>query len=251
LVKLINRFEHDQHASFSSLAPFGFPEYRAEYGIDPRASPIKKVKLPPDEQMLCYDYLYYVCSHQPYEFDHDYSPAWLMVGQYMHWTPRIENLADSYVRKALGTHDNDVTPPWIGIHIRHGDFANWCGIVPVADCFAPMSVIRRRVEEVKQEILERKGIVVNHVIMTSDERNATWWEAVTGEGWYGIDHSKTVELYGAWYPLLIDAVIQSGGEGFVGTDRSTMSILARRRVQSWRDGAVRIFKWGRLDADNH
>jgi hypothetical protein len=226
---------HDSHASFSSLAPFGFPEFRADYGVDPSESPVKYVKLPPDEQMLCYDYLYYVCSHQvfsssvlalseandsppqPYEFDHDYSPAWLAVGQYMHWNPWLENLTDSYVRRALGTPDNEATPPvsslrftvliihsndlrpqWIGIHIRHGDFKDWCGIVPVADCFAPISVIKRRVEEVKRELLERKGMVVNHVIMTSDERNATWWETVTAEGWYAIDHSKTVELYGSW-----------------------------------------------------
>ena len=53
------------------------------------------------------------------------------------------------------------------------------------------------------------------------------------------------------YPVLIDAVIQSGGAGFVGTDRSTMTILARRRVQSWRDGVTRIVKWGTPEADNH
>jgi len=55
----------------------------------------------------------------------------------------------------------------------------------------------------------------------------------------------------ARYPVLIDAVVQSGGVGFVGTDRSTMSGLARRRVESWKDGAVRTFKWGTADADNH
>lgn len=71
-------------------------------------------------------------------------------------------------------------------------------MVPVEDCFAPLSVIARRVEEVKQEILERKGIVVDRVVMTSDERNATWWEGVTAQGWYGLDHSQTVELYGGW-----------------------------------------------------
>lgn len=53
------------------------------------------------------------------------------------------------------------------------------------------------------------------------------------------------------YPVLIDAAIQSLGVGFVGTDRSTMSILARRRVQSWQDGAVRTLKWGRPDSDDH
>lgn len=122
-------------------------------------------------------------------------------------------------------------------------------------------------EEVKQDLLERKGLVVNHVILTSDERNATWWEGVVAQGWFQVDHSKTVEIYGAWwadlhfstmvsltigrYPVLIDAVIQSGGVGFVGTDRSTMSILARRRVQSWQGGVVRTLKWGRLGSDNH
>jgi len=29
----------------------------------------------------------------------------------MHWTPQIENLTDSYVRRALGTHDDEATPP--------------------------------------------------------------------------------------------------------------------------------------------
>lgn len=53
------------------------------------------------------------------------------------------------------------------------------------------------------------------------------------------------------YPVLIDAVIQSGGLGFVGTDGSTMSLLGRRRVQSWRNGSVRTVKWGRPGADNH
>jgi len=63
-IKLIPRYEHDQHASFSSLAALAFPETRAENLVEPRASPYHAVKLPPDEQVLCYDYLYYVSAHQ-------------------------------------------------------------------------------------------------------------------------------------------------------------------------------------------
>jgi hypothetical protein len=70
--------------------------------------------------------------------------------------------------------------------------------VPVEECFAPLSVIARRVQEVKEELLERKGIVVEKVIMTSDERNETWWASVRERGWYQVDHSETVEKYGAW-----------------------------------------------------
>lgn len=53
------------------------------------------------------------------------------------------------------------------------------------------------------------------------------------------------------YPVLIDAVIQSNGAGFVGTDRSTMTVMARKRVQSWHDGPVRTVKWGTPTADDH
>ena len=53
------------------------------------------------------------------------------------------------------------------------------------------------------------------------------------------------------YPVFIDAAIQSLGLGFVGTDKSTMSLVARRRVESWSDGATRIIKWGKANSDNH
>lgn len=66
------------------------------------------------------------------------------------------------------------------------------------ECFAPIAVIGRRVNEVKQEILEQKGIAVKHVIMTSDEKNPAWWQAVLREGWYRVDSSETVERHGAW-----------------------------------------------------
>ncbi|KDR85480.1 hypothetical protein GALMADRAFT_53717 [Galerina marginata CBS 339.88] len=250
-IKLIPRYEHDQHSTFSSLAALATPEGIAENAVEPKESEQHRVKLPPDQQVLCYDYLYYVCSHQPYEFDFDYSPAWMFVGQHMHWTSRLEKLTDEYLRRAFGTQENEPTPPWIAIHVRHGDFSNYCGDLPHEDCYASLSVLGRRVDEAKQEILERKGIVVDHVVMTSDERNATWWKGVTDRGWFGLDHSQTVELYGNWYPVLIDAVVQSRGLGFIGTDRSTMSVLARRRTESWQDGAVRTVKWGRPESDDH
>ncbi|KAF5323560.1 hypothetical protein D9611_005638 [Ephemerocybe angulata] len=250
-VKLIPNFEHDQHSTFWSLAILGFPEGHKDNLVPPLESPRNHVLLPPDEQLLCYDYLYYLCAQQPFEFNFDFSPAWRFVGQHMRWTPQLDNLVDQYARRAIGVSDEEATPKWIGIHIRHGDFANWCGDVPITDCFAPLPVIARRVQEVKDELLDRMGIVVENVIMTSDERNETWWEGVRSEGWFQVDHTETVERYGAWYPVLIDAGIQSGGVGFVGTDRSTMSIMARRRVESWHNGVVRMIKWGGPSSDDH
>jgi len=250
-IKVIPNYVHDMHSYFWALAALAFPETRAASLVPPLESPEHHVSLPPDQQLLCYDYLYYVCANQPFEFDFDYSPAWRFVGQHMRWAPKIEKLADEYVRKAIGLEEDQNTPKWIAVHVRHGDFANWCGDVAVLDCFAPISVIARRVNEVKSELRETRGIDVNHVIVTSDEKDDDWWAAVKAQGWYNINHSETADLYGGWYPVLIDAAIQSGGIGFVGTDRSTMSILARRRTQSWYNGVTRTFKWGTPDSDAH
>ncbi|KAK7058451.1 hypothetical protein VNI00_002085 [Paramarasmius palmivorus] len=243
--------QNDPHATFWALARFAFPETREEHLVPPFPSPMHQVSLPPDEQMLCYDFLYYVCAHQPFEFERDFSPAWRYVAQYLHWNPSLEILADTYVNRALGFADNEKTPPYIGIHVRHNDFQDWCFEVPIYECFATIPVIARRVQEVKEEIHTKLGVVVNHVVMTSDERNETWWKEVAEQGWFWPDHSKTKETYGDWYPPLIDAVIQSRGIGFVGTDRSTMSLIAKRRVEAWYGGVAKMVRWGYVGADDH
>jgi hypothetical protein len=252
-VKLIPDFEHDAHATFSSLMRLSFPQALHDNNllVTPLPSPLHGVSLPPDEHVVCFDYLYYLCEQQPYEYDTDYSPAWRYVAQHMHWVPSIEKLANEYINRALGLPDDAETPPYIGIHVRHYDFAGWCGDTPLDECFASISVIARRVREVQEQIQQEKGITINNVVMTSDEQNASWWQEVRDQGWSIPDHSRTKELYGHWHPVLIDAAIQSGGVGFVGTDRSTMSIMAKRRVEAWQDGATRMVKWGYLGADDH
>jgi len=74
---VIPHFEHDNHAYFWALASLAFPEGRRENLQLPLASPVYHALLPPDEQLLCYDYLYYVCAHQVnYLFVYGYSGAY-------------------------------------------------------------------------------------------------------------------------------------------------------------------------------
>ncbi|KAJ3787141.1 hypothetical protein GGU10DRAFT_349647 [Lentinula aff. detonsa] len=249
-VKLIPDFEHDPHATFWSLARLAFPQALHDNLVTPLPSPLHGTSLPPDTQMLCYDYMYYVCAQQPYEYDTDYSPAWRYVAQYMHWVPSIQNLANIYLNRAFGVPEDEPTPPYIAIHVRHYDFIDQCK-VPIEECFATIPVIARRVREMQDQILEEKGIVVNHVVMTSDEKEETWWQEVADQNWSTPDHSRTKELYGDWYPVFIDAAIQSGGIGFVGTEGSTMSIMAKRRVEAWQGGITIMVKWGYVGADDH
>ncbi|KAJ7215207.1 hypothetical protein B0H12DRAFT_1154771 [Mycena haematopus] len=249
-IKLLRDQPDEPHMRFSSLMALAFPEVRGKSLRTPVPSPRLKVSLPPDEHLSCFDDMYWIANVEPHEFQHDYSTSWRFVGQHLYWNSRIEDLARQYTRQTFGLPPGAKIPPYITVHVRRGDFASWCQH-PVDECFAPLSAFARRVDEVKAELLQTKDLSITRVIMTSDEKDSAWWDAVKQYGWYRVDHSTTVATYGGWYPLFIDAAIQSGGMGVVGTDLSTVSMIAGHRVKAWRDGVVRMVKWGKAGADDH
>jgi hypothetical protein len=59
-IKMDQDNDGDPHSTFWALASLAFSETRASNLQTPVLSPIHSVALPPDEHMLCYDYLYYV-----------------------------------------------------------------------------------------------------------------------------------------------------------------------------------------------
>ncbi|THH17713.1 hypothetical protein EUX98_g9074 [Antrodiella citrinella] len=255
-VKLIPGFEHDSHSSFWSLAPLAFSDLRAKalasMDVETLPGPWTGAIALPDEQMVCYDYLFYVCADVPAEFERDVYPAWEVVQKHFRWTIAVERVGQEYLRRVLNVSSDAVVPPHITIHARHGDFKDWCNEYDPQACFASLATFAKRVAELKDELRTTKGIQVEHVIMTSDEQDAAWWDQVREMGWLSIDHDKegTTERHGEWYPVIVDAYVQSAGIGFVGTDRSTFSTIARLRVRDWNGGAVRMVKWGKPDADD-
>ena len=50
--------------------------------------------------------------------------------------------------------------------------------------------------------------------------------------------------------MIIDVTAQSFGKGFVGTDRSTLSLVTLKRVLDWNDGVYYRVRWGRIGADD-
>ncbi|KAJ7124584.1 hypothetical protein C8R43DRAFT_1135539 [Mycena crocata] len=216
----------------------------------PVISPAHQLALRPDDQLFCCNSIY--VGIDMLEDAGDVNPAWHAVGQHMHWTTRIQDIADSYKRQTLGVPAEEPIPPYIAVHVRHGDFSIWCNIdnVPTEVCFAPLMAVARRVDEVRAKLVQKLGVVVDHVIITSDEEDPEWWKPVYERGWRRPDHAKTVENFGPWYPMIIDEVIHGDGLGFVGTATSTVSILGRRRVAS-RGGITEMVKWGRPFADEH
>jgi hypothetical protein len=49
--------------------------------------------------------------------------------------------------------------------------------------------------------------------------------------------------------MLLDSVFQSMAIGFVGTQQSSFSLIARLRVETWNGGVSRTVQWGSKDAD--
>ena len=139
-----------------------------------------------------------------FEYEHDFAPAWSFVGTHAHWTPQILSLTREILAETFHVEKGSNLPPFISMHIRHGDFKRLCPnpSEPFDSCFASLSTFAARVDEVKAE-LRAKGIVVDHVLVSSDEKDEGWWNEVRKLGWTWIDHQalKTTELFGVWYVL--------------------------------------------------
>jgi hypothetical protein len=136
--------------------------------------------------------------------------------QYMRWNTTLEKLAERYVRDAIGIPFNEKTPPvshspisililqepyllqYITVHARRSDFDRYCGKSTLDDCLVTLPTFASRVREVQEELARRKGIHVHHVFMTSDEKNASWWEDVANMGWYKLNQTKIIGEHGRW-----------------------------------------------------
>ncbi|KAJ7623688.1 hypothetical protein FB45DRAFT_113085 [Roridomyces roridus] len=231
----------EPHMSFWALASLAFPDSEQTENAEP--SRMLGIAVKPEQQLLCFDDLSLASARNPREYSQEMSPAWRFVGRHMHWSARLQYIADLYTQKACGVGSEDPIPPYIAIYARYSDPSSWCDL-PVEECFPPLFMYARRVQELKAEIRETMGIEVNRVIMTADdEMESIWWEAVQKRGWSRLDHSRTVERYGLRYPLLIDAVVRSGALGFVTADDSVTSVLAIRRVFSWQGGFAKRVPW--------
>ncbi|CAE6482098.1 unnamed protein product [Rhizoctonia solani] len=212
-------------------------------------------RVAPTEKLLCFDLLYYIGLANEEEWWKDYAPYWPKIGVHLHWTPRLIEIAQGYLRRHFKVKDGVSIPPFISVHVRRADFAGWCpSNMNREACFATPEAYSKHVKKVQASLSAQvPSIDARAVLVTSDEWDPEWWKEIAelGAEWGWVDHGaeRTVEKYGKWYPVVLDAVFQSLGAGFVGTDRSTMSLLSQRRVESWNNGVGSVVRWGSPNAD--
>ncbi len=59
---------------------------------------------------MCFDCMYYVGNSDAFEWEKEWSPAWKLVGQYLHWHPKMLRLAQQYAKNALGVAEDAPLP---------------------------------------------------------------------------------------------------------------------------------------------
>jgi len=246
-VPRVTRKLDENHVVFSQLAATIYP-------VHPLVSPLSLPRFAtsplghsssPDEKLSCFDFLYYVTSGVDlYEWRFSWSPAWQTIARHLKFTQPMLDLSQEYLRRAFLIHESDnELPPFIAVHIRRGDFAYQCSADRNPECFPPLSVYKKHVDEIMVEIQASHDIEPHalQVLVMSDEVSPDFWEEVRNEGWFHINHTteRTLERLGEWYPPLIDVVSQSQAVGFVGTEDSTFSLMGQRRVEDWNGGVTR------------
>ena len=181
----------------------------------------------PDEQVVCFDTMYYMSTNVGNEWWKHWSPGWNIVGKYARWAAPIRSMARSAVAKTLGIDPKDLMKPSIGdadyneddgindhttleewderdrilhpfivVHARHGDFHAHC--TGEEDCFPGLDMFATAVKQVQEELRQQKGIHVRDgdVIVTSDEKGNEWWDQVRAMGWKRVESGIDPEPQG-------------------------------------------------------
>ena len=104
--------EHDPSESFTSfgkLASTIYPTNRSSKAQSLIAKSRFNSELPPDRQLACFDFLYYVSSGiERLEMEQRWSPVWSRIGQHMRWSTELVELSDAYIRRAFGLPEASV-----------------------------------------------------------------------------------------------------------------------------------------------
>ncbi|GAA5931895.1 hypothetical protein JCM3775_000072 [Rhodotorula graminis] len=234
----------------------------AEDNVKPFFDPVHGVPPTEDDQLMCLDATFYVGDSvppPPYPQHVPLDPwrvgrAWKEVGQHLHWLPEVEEHANDYLKALFSVKRAKDIPPYISVHVRRGDFKAFHG-----NTYTPLSSYVSAVADVRTQLqarLDRPSSPTSlsdkpslrafpippaeyAVVVTTDEPPGSDLYVELAElGWHVVDHDaqRTVERLGEWYPAMLDGEILSRGQGFVGTQWSTFSMLSGNRVEYWQGG---------------
>ncbi|BGP43443.1 hypothetical protein JCM10449v2_007478 [Rhodotorula kratochvilovae] len=202
----------------------------------------------PDQQLLCFENLFYVPSVKfvAGQLDTSYTieelrpdgPVWDRVGKHLRFNDHVNHIVDEFLGALLGSRRRK----FVAIHIRQGDFVGLGRASKASQEVADMYAAG--VRQVQAQLKKRRGASQKDlpVLFATDSDDPVFINKLGRMGWIHLNHIEfaTVPRFGGWVPSVVDGAVLSRAEGFVGTKMSTFSYVAARRVETWQGGPTVI-----------
>ena len=103
---------HDDFVVFSKLVPYIFSHSPLRGHFDFISPSPLGHHLPPDEQLSCFDHLFFITSSDKLlEWEAPWSPAWNFIGTHVHFTNELVDIAKGYLLRAFNLSEGDMVPP--------------------------------------------------------------------------------------------------------------------------------------------
>ena len=124
--------------------------------------------------------------------------GWVHYGQYLHFRPSIDALADELLRNLMGLPERASIPPFLTVHLRRGDFGNRARIEQFA---VAVDELRTRLDQTPGGRWRGRAHELG-VVAATDEEDPAFLAEMRGHGWHVIDHKAygTIERFGVWLP---------------------------------------------------
>ncbi|KAF9577401.1 hypothetical protein BGW38_007403 [Lunasporangiospora selenospora] len=194
----------------------------------------------------------YICISNTYKIAVADKSEWDRFGQHLHFTPELEDFVQEFLDKNLEkpspVYDpelrQEVVPkqPYVAIHVRRGDFAQYCESnfagARMAQCLPSTEQIAQRVDTIQTRFAAQSSEnAMMPVFVATNERRPEELKKFADLGWRYLDHDEmgTAEKLGVFGPMMVDQVFMAHAQALVGIQMSTFSRVGALRQRDWHD----------------
>lgn len=188
----------------------------------------------------------YFCISNTYKISVKDKGEWERFGQHLHFTQEMEDFVQEFL-------DANLTPSesghqYITIHARRGDFAEYCANnfagPKLIHCLPSTEQFAERIDQVQQRLNPALAsssassmTEMLPVFVATNERRPEELKKFAELGWRFIDHDAmgTAEKHGVFAPMIVDQVMMSHAQAFVGIQMSTFSRVGALRQRDWHE----------------
>ncbi|KAM0753120.1 hypothetical protein T439DRAFT_323748, partial [Meredithblackwellia eburnea MCA 4105] len=198
----------------------------------------------PEQQVFCVDHtLYHTVGVEAHLDQHEHT-AFLSHGRQLYFNQELDEAGSDVIAFVLGHR-----LPFIAVHVSaraacvKKDGPDGPCSYSLANYIASVERVRLLAASNGRKSREQRHTVrALSVLVSTDVTDIGFLGEIVNQGWSLLDHND-VEIrqrYGSWAPAVIESVVHSRANAFVGTKDCSESTLAALRVRAWRQAPVEL-----------